>query len=166
MNTLATLLRGDGVNFPSRNRIISASTLDVYDDNGHIIGFVTNFNETQARPVQKIRHLSSIDAGRVIEMSPQVEDISLTVTGYSLYDTSLTEKGSLIHRMGSAMKALKSLQSQAQSFNLARTETHPSSGEVVRDVYFDCWFTNFTRNRDIGRLVQTDSATIFVGQKE
>jgi len=163
---MATLLRGDGVNFPSRNRVISSTTLDVYDDEGHIIGFVLSFNETQSRPVQKIRHLSSTDAGRVIETTPNVEEISLTVTGYSLYDISLTEKGSLIHRMGSAMKALKSLQSQAESFNLARTETHPSSGEMVRDVYFDCWFTNFTRNRAIGTLVQADSANISVGQKE
>lgn len=163
---MARILRGDGVNFPSRNRIVASSTLDVYDDSGFIIGFVTNFNETQARAVTRIRHLSSRDAGRIIEMSPNTEDINLTVNGYSLYDISLTEKGSLIHRMGSAMRALKSLQSQAEPFNMVRTETHPSSGELVRDVYFDCWFTNFTRNRDIGRLVQTDNATIAVGQKE
>jgi hypothetical protein len=163
---MARILRGDGVNFPSRNRIVASSTLDVYDDCGFIIGFVTGFNETQARPVVKIRHLSSRDAARIIEVCPNVETISLSVTGYSLYDISLVEKGSLIHRLGSAMRALKSLQSQTEPFNMARTETHPSSGEIVRDIYFDCWITNFTRNRAIGTLVQTDSATIEVGQKE
>ena len=163
---MAQILRGDGVNFPSKNRVISSSSLDIYDDEGFIIGFVTNFDEQMTRQMTRIRHLSSRDAGRVIEMSPGTEDISLNVNGYSLYDLSLTSKGSLIHRLGSAMRAMKSLVSQAEAFNLVRIETHPSSGEQVRDVYYDCWLSNFSRMRDIGRLVQMDRATIQVGQKE
>ena len=163
---MAQILRGDGVNFPSRNRIVSSSSLDIYDDGGFVIGFVTNFDETLNRPMTRIRHLSSRDAARIIEMCPGVEDVSLNVTGYSLYDKSVSEKGSLIHRLGSAMKALKSLQSQASSFNLVREETHPSSGEQVKDIYYDCWLSSFSRARGIDRLVQMDRATIQVGQKE
>jgi len=163
---LSRVLRGDGVSFPAKNRVISSSTLDIYDDQGFIIGFITNFNESDNRPITRIRHLSSHDAGRVIEMSPGVEDVSITVNGYSLYNVNLTEKGSLIHRLGSAMRALKSLQSQAEPFNLVRTETHPSTNEENKDVYFDCWISAFSRSRDVGRLVQMDNCTIQVGQKE
>lgn len=163
---MARILRGDGVNFPSRNRVVSSSTLDIYDDEGFVIGFITNFDESLSRAMQRIRHLSSYDAGRVIEMSPGVEDISINVQGYSLYNESMAERGSLIHRLGSAMSALKSLQSQAEPFNLVRTETHPSSGEQNYDIYFDCWLSSSTKSRDIGRLVQMDRATIQVAQKE
>ena len=163
---MSRLLRGDGVSFPAKNRIVSSSTLDIIDDEGFIIGFITNFNESDNRPMTRVRHLSSRDAGRVIEMTPGVEDISITVNGYSLYNRSLTEKGSLIHRLGSAMKALKSLQSQSEPFNLIRTETHPATGEENKDVYFDCWISAHSKSRDIGRLVQMDNCTIQVGQKE
>jgi hypothetical protein len=163
---LAKILRGDGVKFPKENLVVNAATVDIYDDKGNIIGFLTSLDETLNRGIQRVRTLSSEAAGRVIEMVPMTEDVSLNVNGYSLYDKSQTEKGSLIHRMGSAMGALKSLQSQAEPFHIVKTETHPATGQKVTDSYFDCWFSNFTRSRDIGRLVTIDRATIQVGQKE
>lgn len=163
---MAKILRGDGVSFPASNRVVQSSTTDVYDDRGNIIGFTTSINETLARQVQRIRVLSSEAAGRVVEMAPGTEDVNLNVAGYSLYDLSLTNKGSLVHRMGSHLAAMKSLQSQADAFHIVKKETHPTSGQVVIDSYFDCWFTNFTRQRDIGRLATIDTATIAVGQKE
>lgn len=163
---LARVIRGDGVSFPAKNRIVNSSTLDIYDDEGYIIGFITNFDEQGNRPITRIRHLSSQDAGRVIEMSPGVEEISINVQGYSLYNINLAERGSLIHRFGSAMRTLKSLQSQGTPFNLVRKETHPATGETNKDIYFDCWMSQQSKARDIGRLVQMDRATIQVAQKE
>lgn len=163
---MAKILRGDGVSFPATNRVENSSTIDIYDDTGNIIGFITNLDETLNRPVQRVRQLSSESAGRVIEMVPFVEDVSLTVAGYSLYDKSQTNKGSLIHRMGSHMAALKSLQSQSESFHIVKQSVHPVTSDTITDTYFDCWFVNFTRNRDIGRLVTIDRASIQVGQKE
>jgi len=160
------VIRGDGVDFPKENRVTSSSTIDIYDDTGKVIGFCVGLRESMNRPVQKLRHLSAGDAGRVIEVVPMIEDIQLTVTGYSLYDRSRAEQGSLIHRMGSAMKAMKSLVSQNEPFFLIKTETHPSTGEQVIDAYYDCWITAFSRDRDINRLVVVDSCTIAVGQKE
>jgi hypothetical protein len=163
---LAKILRGDGVSFPTSNRVVNAATVDIYDDRGNIIGFVTSVDETLSRQVQRVRVLSSEAAGRVIEMCPQTEDISVNVNGYSLYDLSQTEKGSLIHRLGSHMAAMKSLTSQADAFNLVKKETHPRTGQQVTDTYYDCWLTNFSRTRDIGRLVTLDRAAVQVGQKE
>jgi hypothetical protein len=163
---VARIIRGDGVAFPATNRVVSASGIDIYDDLGNIIGFIASVDENLNRQIQRVRHLSSEDAGRVIEMVPMVEDISLTVAGYSLYNISKTDRGSLIHRMGSHMAALKSLQSQREPFHIVKINTHPTSGETVVDKYFDCWFTSFTRGRDIGRLVQIDRAVVQVGQKE
>ena len=163
---MAKILRGDGVSFPTSNRVINASTVDVYDDRGNIIGFITSISETLNRAVTRIRTLSSEAAGRVLEMAPMTEDVSLSIGGYSLYDLSKTNKGSLIHRMGSHMAALKSLQSQREPFHIVKSATHPTTGQTVVDTYFDCWFANFSRSRDIGRLVTIDTASVQVGQKE
>lgn len=163
---MAKILRGDGVSFPTSYRVVNSSTVDVYDDRGHIIGFITSLDETLNRPVQRVRQLSSEAAGRVLEMVPMVEDVSVNVNGYSLYDLSQTNKGSLVHRLGSHMAALKSLQSQREACHLVKTETHPTTGQQVKDEYYDCWVTNFSRSRDIGRLATMDRATLQVGQKE
>jgi len=163
---LAKILRGDGVSFPAANRVVNASTVDIYDDRGNIIGFITSIDETMNRQVQRVRVLSSEAAGRTIEMVPFTEDVSINIAGYSLYDLSETDKGSLIHRMGSHMAALKSLTSQRDSFHIVKTETHPTTGQRVIDVYYDCWLTSFNRSRDIGRLATIDRATVQVGQKE
>lgn len=161
---MAKMIRGDGVNFPAANRVVNSSTLDIYDDEGFIIGFVTNFDDQYNRNVTRIRHLSSEDAGRVIEMAPGTEDVSINVQGYSLYNINIAERGSLIHRFNSALSTMKSLQSQAAGFNLVRKEVHPSTGETNKTIYYDCWFSQSSRARDIGRLVQMDRATIQVAQ--
>ena len=163
---MSMLLRGDGVSFGAQNRVVSSTTIDIIDDEGFIIGFITDMTERWNRPVQRIRHLSAMDAGRVIEIAPQVETIGLDVNGYSLYDKSQTDRRSLIHRMGSGLKAMKSLVSQSQSFNIIKRETHPSTGETVEDIYFMCWFESFTRTRAIGSITNVDRAAIACGQKE
>lgn len=163
---MALMNRGDGVSFGAQNRVIASTTVDIIDDQGFLIGFITEIRDTLARPVMRVRHLSASDAGRVIGMIPQVENITINVSGFSLYDKSLTDKRSLVARLGSNMKALKSLVSQREPFNLIERETHPSTGEVTENLYFDCWVSNLSRARNIGTIAQADTATIEVAQKE
>jgi len=155
--------RGDGVSFSAQHRVINAARIDILDDDGYIIGFVQGVNETLSRQVQRVRHLNSLDALRVIEMVPGAEDVSITLSGYSLYDKTLTDRGSLIHRLGSPMAAAKSLMGQAVGFNLIMLEKHPATGEYVRSKWVNCWITNSTRSRSVNNVVNVDSATVQVG---
>ncbi len=159
------ILRGDGVSFPRSNRVVNAATIDILDDRGFRIGFVVEIGESGTRRVEKVRELSSTTAGRVIEQAPGVEDITLSLNGYSLYDRSLTDRGSLIHRLGGAMAAAKSLTGQREPFHLVVAEVHPGSGERNVTRYFDCWLTSFSRTRNINTTIQIDRASCQVGQK-
>ena len=126
MATDRLIQRGDGVSFPRENRVINAATIDILDDEGFRIGFIQQISETLGRPVTGIRHLNSLDAGRKIEQVPGVEDITITIQGYSLYDKSITERDSLIHRLGGPMAAAKSLMGQSIPFNIVKREVHPA----------------------------------------
>jgi hypothetical protein len=158
--------RGDGVSFSSENRVVSSTTYDIYDDEGYVIGYIVEVSEGQNRPVSRLRHLNSSDAGRVIGMVPSPADFTLNVNGYSLYGKSQTNQKSLIHRLGSTAAALKSIQSQIAGFNFVATETHPSTDEQNKTWYYDCWMTSFSKGRSINQVVQLDRATIAVGQME
>lgn len=157
------LARGDGVSFPAINRVVNAARIDILDDEGFRIGYVQQLQETLQRPVTRIRHLNSLDAGRTIEQAPGVEEASITLSGYSLYDKSLTDRGSLIHRLGGAMATAKSLLGQGTSFNLVMLETHPATGEQVKTRFLNCWITQYSRTRTINQVVQVDTCSIQVG---
>lgn len=166
MATDRLIQRGDGVSFPRTNRVINAAVIDILDDEGFRIGYITQAQETLQRPVTRIRHLNSLDAGRTIEQAPGVEELSLTLSGYSLYDKSITERGSLIHRLGGPMEAAKSLMGQAVPFNLVMVEVHPGSAETVTTRWINCWVTNYQRTRSIQNVVQVDSVTCQVGLRD
>jgi hypothetical protein len=158
--TMATdrlIQRGDGVAFPRTNRVVNAATIDILDDEGFRIGYVTQVQETQSRGVTRVRGLNSLDAGRVIEQAPGVEDVNITINGYSLYDASVTDRGSLLHRMGGTLKAAKSLMGQQLPFNLVMRQVHPASGETSITRWLGCWVTNAGTTRSITSVVQVDS---------
>lgn len=166
MATERLIQRGDGVAFPAENRVVNAATIDIIDDDGFRIGFVVQIQETLNRNVTRIRHLNSLDAGRTIEQAPGVEDVTLTLTGYSLYDKSITDRRSLIHRLGGPMAAAKSLMGQAIGFNLVMREVHPGSGEINITRWWNLWVTQHSRTRSVQNVVQTDSVTCQVGIRD
>lgn len=163
---MGLLNRGDGVSFGPRNRAINGATIDVLDDNGYRIGYLSSIAWTTSRRLERLRHLSSEDAGRVIEIVPGTEDFSCTLVGYSLYDKGLTDRGSLINRLGSSVAAIKTLMGQREPFHLVVKAKHPTTGEVAIRRFFDCWLSGYGETRSIGNTTQTESASCIVGQVE
>lgn len=160
-----SIMRGDGVAFPKSNRVINSTQIDILDTKGFRIGFIVELTENGTRRVDRVRELSSATAGRVVEQQPGVEDVNLTIAGYSLYDISQTDRGSLIHRLGSAMSAARSLMGQREPFHIVRVQVHPGTGQrdVVR--YMECWLTSYSETRNINTTIQIDRAAAQCSQK-
>jgi len=143
--------RGAGVGIGAENRATITTSYDVFDADGNLIGYVSEMSRTDTREITRVRHLSSHDAGRVIEMVPGPDNISLKCTGFALYNKS-EQSGDLPHyslaaRLGgmTGTEMFKSLNSQRVPFNIRMEETHPATGAVSRTYYFGCMLKSYAK---------------------
>lgn len=148
-------------------KVLLPTRVSILDRDGFAIGYITGFTPTLARPTEKIRHIGHADAGRVLEQAPRVEDISMSVTGFALYNT-VNEKGSLIQRLGAwnPVQTLASLQEQHYGFTILHVEKDPRNNNTVdAREYEDCWLQNYSRNFNItGGATVVDTAQIFISR--
>lgn len=157
--------RGDGVAIPENNKVVISTSVDVLDDGGVNIGFLQQISRTDARPMSPIRHLSSMDAGRMIEQSPGPELNTLNVTGYALYNTS-PDNESLLNRItgrstGARGNTFRSLNSQFEAFQMVERWTHPGNAASIGEtLYGDCFLTNYTRPVSIATVNIVETANI------
>lgn len=142
-----------------------ATSIDIIDDRGNAIGFIQSFNENHNRPTALVRHLSSADAGRVIEQAPSPDTVTLSVTGFSIYNKQ--EDGSIVQRLGggSTQKAMKMLEEQKAGFSLLIVHRYPATNEVVDAIiYQDCWLTSSSTPVSIAQATIAQSANISVSR--
>ena len=152
-----------GVSIPESNRTIVSTSVDILDAQGNNIGYITNFSPTHNRTVTRIRHLNSLDAGRILEMAPSPSDINMTVGGFALYNKQ--HDGSIIQRLGggATAKAMRMLEEQSIPFLIAERETHPVTNDVTTIGYHMCWLTNYSSPKNIGTAVIAETASIAIG---
>lgn len=151
--------QGSTVGLPAENKAVISSSVDVFDQDGFEIGFVSQITPSHTRTVQRIRHLNSADAGRVIESAPSPEDISISGTGLNLYNIAESQQQSLIARLpGQAGARFKTLNDQKIPFFIQVVETHPASGLQNESTYLGLWLTRYTRPINIAGA--TIAATI------
>lgn len=154
-----------GVGQSESAEIQIATSIDIIDDKGNAIGFIQSFNESHNRPTTLIRHLSSADAGRVIEQAPSPDTVTLAVSGFNIYNKQ--EDGSLIQRLGggSTQKAMKMLEEQKAGFSLLIVHRYPATNEVVDAIiYQDCWITSQSTPVSVGTVTIAQSANISVSR--
>jgi hypothetical protein len=152
--------RGDGVSLPSGNRVIVSTSIDVLDDDGFNIGFIQQLNRTDTRQIMRVRHLDSVDAGRVIELSPGPEDNSLNATGFALYARG-ADPGAILNRLpGINGQVFKSLNSNAIPFEIIEVWTQPATGAVGETTYGDNLINNYTRPVNIGAIQISETAAM------
>jgi len=158
--------RGDGVSLPESNQAIISTSVDVFDQDGFNLGFLESMTRTDARPTTPIRHLDARDAGRIIEQAPQPETVTLAVTGFALYNRSQF-RNSIMHRLpGAAGANFRSLNSQGIPFELVEEWEQPATRVRGRNVYLDCYLTNYTRPVNIGTVTIAETANITVSYVE
>lgn len=150
--------RGDGVSIPEQNQVIISTSIDVLDEDGFNIGFLSQITRTDARPTEAIRHLDSIDAGRIIERSPSPENVTLALTGFALYNNG-ADKRSMLNRLAPGGSAFRSLNSQQLPFEITERWTHPTTGSVGETLYGDCLLTNYSRPVNIGTVTIAETAS-------
>ena len=152
-----------GVKVPESHRTALSTSIDIIDHDGNNIGYIQQFTANQNRNVTPIRHLNSLDAGRIVEGAPAPANTTMAINGFALY--AMQNDGSLVQRIGGSTtaKAMKSLEEQSLPFNLIETITHPATGAVVsQTVYHDCWLTSHSHPVNIGNAIIAESANIFV----
>lgn len=140
-----------------------STSIDILDGGLNAIGFINQINSSKSRPTTRIRHISSKDAGRVLEQAPGNEDITLTLGGFALYN-DVDQKGSLAQRLGgwNPLLALESLTEQHVGFSLIRTDVHPKDRVIVNaKEWYDCWYQSESDPVVMGTATVLQQVTIF-----
>lgn len=152
--------RGDGVSLADSNRVIVSTSIDVLDDDGFNIGFIQTLSRTDTRQIQRVRHLDSVDAGRVLELSPGPEDNSLNATGFALYSKG-TDPGAILNRIpGIGARGFKSLNSNAIPFEIIEVWSQPATGETAETTYGDNLINNYSRPINIGTIQVSETCAM------
>lgn len=163
---------GIGVGVPQQNRTEVSISYDIFleqsDAPGAIaeaIGFLTDINDNSARPVTPIRHLSSADAGKIIELVPGVENVTLSVTGFALYAKNSASRNSIVNRL-SGDYGLYCLNQNKYYFSIKKTVTHPNPPAGYKPttgvIFRQCLLTGWRRSRSINQATQAEQADIQV----
>lgn len=157
---------GDGVGIPASNQSVISTSIDILDEHGNAIGYITSINRRDSRPVDSIRHLNAADAGRKLEGAPHPEDVTLDVTGFALYPRNNTSRNSLLNRLPQAVEgsdAFKSLNSQKIPFIIMEKTVHPADpNKVQTTTYVGCWLTAYSKPVNIGTATIAETASVWV----
>ncbi|MBU2483213.1 MAG: hypothetical protein KJ760_19185 [Proteobacteria bacterium] len=135
-----------GVCVPAEhNTVITTSVSILAGKDAKQIGFAQEINEDLRRPVTPIRHLSSVDAGKILELAPGVEDITLSVAGFAIYDIALGILNQLGYdSMKGSLDPISCLNQQCIPFNVVKLIVHPGSGKSTTTLFLGCMITSFS----------------------
>jgi hypothetical protein len=166
---------GDRVDMPDTNRVIISSSIDIFTEQGVNIGYISALSRSDNRPTTLVRHLDSVDAGRVVEQAPGPDTTTLNATGYALYNQGANRQ-SLIHRMVPQVQNWHSLNGQHVPFDIEERATHPAftrgadptqgvtatEGGYLSTTYLGSWLTSFNHPVSIGSALIAETCNISV----
>lgn len=157
--------RAGVANLNIQDKVFPTTQITIYDENGEEVGWIQDFNATESRPVERIRHINAADAGRTLQGVPRPADATLSVTGFTIYKPDPTNDGSVISRImqntGNPNKLMKTLEEQKIPF-LIREETVNPNGQNTVTFYHGCWLTNHSKPISINNAFVAETADIFV----
>lgn len=155
------MARGSGVMIPKTNKIIVTTSITIYGHDGKIMGYITDFTPDSARRVERIRHASFADAGRVIEQVPAPEDLTLRVTGFALYESSLVGRISRGVPEQEPDTVFFSLNDQSYPFTIELEHKHPAdAGNTYQILFGECLLTAHSHPWAIRNLYIAQTATV------
>lgn len=158
--------RAGNQNLNVDDKVYPTTQISIYDESGAEIGWISDLNETQSRPVEPIRHLNSDDAGRIVQGVPKPADFTLSVTGFAIYKRGANDGGSLAARLiansGNPHTLMKSLEEQKIPFRIKKKVINPGTEGDTITVYHGCWITNYNNPTSVNNAFVTETADIFV----
>jgi hypothetical protein len=168
--------QGVKVSLSEDNRVVISTSVDIYDHMGQLVGYCTALEEIDARGMKVVRPISFTNPGRIVDMVPQVESVTLRITGFSLYNDEWSNGDiphySLLNRLAgfNKLNPFRSLVEQRIPFDLKYTEEHPGAGMGMvfergwRGIkyYKNCYLTNTTISRSIGNVTVSETASVQV----
>lgn len=150
-----------------KGNVALSTYYDLIDEYGNGIGYTTGITPNENRPTTLIRHLSSADAGRVIEQAPSPSTITLSVTGFALYDFPDQKQGSLIQRLAvnfgipSIGAVLATLEEQKVGFIMRERQVNPQTNSTLFiKEYQDCWITSYSKPVQIGTVSVSETVNV------
>lgn len=152
--------RGYGVGLAPSNLTVIGTSVGVFDENGFEIGFIQSISRDDNRSTTKVRHLNKADAGRIIEQQPGVEEYSLSITGWGMYQKSDTNKQSLLNRLPVGSGVFQTMNQQFIPFAIREEQTHPATGATNVTLFLGCMIVRFSEPVNIGTTAVTQSATV------
>jgi len=161
---------GFGMSASEKARILNPIiSLTVYDQEGNEIGYITRFEPSSTRRVDRQRHFNAADAGRVVELTYSPEDIQLVIEGFYLYHPGYegVATGSLIDRLyragnTTAEAILSVLNKQAIPFNIVEETIHPATSKGIRKTYLDCLIRDWAGAYQITQAFVSERVTVIV----
>ena len=152
------------VGIPDTNEAQISTSLSIVVDNEEI-GFIESFAPSSTRTITRLRELSKMSGGRVVEMVPHTEDTRITVSGYCIY----REKAEfLFKRMqqknvdDAGVGGFPSLLSQTKPFDIYEYAKHPGKEREVVTVYKGCWASDWSKTANIGNALVGENLTVEV----
>ena len=147
-----------GVKIPESNQVVVPTSTSILDDVGEEIGFISDISEDVTRRIERIREISASRAGRVREMVPGPEDLSLSGTGFALYESNVLL--GLSKNVVSPKEIFRALSHQWTPFSVEITDIHPASGLGIVVTYSGCMIERYGRASRIGDLLITETFSI------
>lgn len=154
-----------------KGNVLNIAQVDIIDEMGMGIGYMQGLTPSENRPTTLIRALSSPDAGRVLEQVPSPATITLSGTGFTLFDYPGQMQGSLVRRLAinngySIGAVIDTLEEQKIGFNLRMRVVHPETGGVLSLVeYQDCWLTSHSVPYNISNATISETVNISASRK-
>jgi hypothetical protein len=165
---MGLVTRGDKVKIPTDNRGIISTSVDLYDEEGNAMGFVQQFTRNDSRTVNRIRHLDSSDAGRIVELMPSPEEVNATLNGMAVYGASPQNRSAMLNRIAASRGGpFKSLNSNYIPFALLEEWVHPTNiNERNHTYYLACLLSAYSHPVNIGAVQIAETATIAISYVE
>lgn len=150
------------VKIPAKYRILNpVASITIRDQDGNEIGFITDITIRKTRRVERARHLSMADAGVTVEQLIYPEDITLDVTGFTLY-SGFETPGPVLARIYNAKgDHFYFISEKQEPFHIWVEDQHPAGGgkKFIRK-FLDCFLTNSTEPISVGRMQIAETASI------
>ncbi len=150
-----------------KGNVALVTKYDLIDEYGKGIGYITGITPNDNRPTTLIRHISSADAGRVLEQAPSPSTITLSITGFALYDFADQAQGSVIQRLATNFGlttvggAIATLEEQKIGFKIRERQVNPVTNQAtIYREYQDCWLTSYSAPKQIGTMTIAETVNI------
>jgi hypothetical protein len=148
-----------GVKIPTTNKVVIPTSITISIGGGPnpIVGFIQDLTFDTTRRIERVRELSATRAGRIREQVPAPEDITVTGTGFCLYESNVLKQIAYQGTVQPITDVWFALTNQCIPFDVFIEETHPLTNEGFLITLEQCWLARYSHPIRIGDLMISET---------